>query len=221
MERTIRVTGRGRISVSPDTIRLIIRSTGTYKEYSKALEASVEDTEILRKAVVKAGLRSEDLKTNDFFVNTEYESYREEYDGWSQRLKGYSYHHNMFIMFPKDNDMLGRLLTELSLCGIHAEFEIVYTVRDQEELRNELLRRAVKDSRTKAKILTEASEVSLDEIMSIDYSWQETDFQTTPLRLAKMDMAYRGDTEESGIDLDIEAADITHEDTVTVVWSIK
>ena len=49
MERIIKVTGRGKISVKPDTIQLNINAEGTYKEYVEAVKKSTEDTDWIRK----------------------------------------------------------------------------------------------------------------------------------------------------------------------------
>lgn len=48
MDRIIKVTGKGKISVKPDTIRLNIESEGVYKEYEQAVQKSTEATGILR-----------------------------------------------------------------------------------------------------------------------------------------------------------------------------
>lgn len=40
MKRTIRVTGKGKILVKPDTIRLNIEAEGTYKEYILSVKKS-------------------------------------------------------------------------------------------------------------------------------------------------------------------------------------
>ena len=48
MERTIRVTGKGKISVKPDTIRLIMTVEGTNKVYDKAVKESAEKTEKIK-----------------------------------------------------------------------------------------------------------------------------------------------------------------------------
>ena len=45
MERTIRVTGKGRLSVKPDTIRLIMTIEGMQEEYDMAVAQSAAMTE--------------------------------------------------------------------------------------------------------------------------------------------------------------------------------
>ena len=50
MERIIRVTGKGKISVKPDTIQLNISAEGISKEYAEAVKRSTEDTALIREA---------------------------------------------------------------------------------------------------------------------------------------------------------------------------
>ena len=47
MMRTIKVTGKGKIEVKPDMIRLYVNTEGIYKEYEDTLRRSTEDTELL------------------------------------------------------------------------------------------------------------------------------------------------------------------------------
>ena len=48
MERTIRVTGKGKLSVKPDMIRLRINIEGTYEEYDETLRRSSDCVGILK-----------------------------------------------------------------------------------------------------------------------------------------------------------------------------
>ena len=51
MERTIRVTGKGSLSVRPDTTRLILIMEGIQATYDTALEQSAAMTEELKKCL--------------------------------------------------------------------------------------------------------------------------------------------------------------------------
>ena len=48
MERTIRVTGKGKLSVKSDMIRLRINIEGTYEEYDETLRRSSDCVGILK-----------------------------------------------------------------------------------------------------------------------------------------------------------------------------
>ena len=48
MERTIRVIGKGKLSVKPDTIRLIMTVEGVSEEYDQAVKESADMTNMLK-----------------------------------------------------------------------------------------------------------------------------------------------------------------------------
>ena len=110
MERTIRVTGKGRLSVRPDTTRLILTTEGIQATYDRALEQSAAMTEELKKLFVGLGFQKDDLKTLAFHVSAEYESYQDRDKSWKKRFEGYKYIHRMKVEFPADNKRLGQIL---------------------------------------------------------------------------------------------------------------
>ena len=77
MMRTIKVTGKGKIAVKPDKIRLYVNKEELCKEYEDTLRRSTEDTELLKDLFEKLGFQRKDLKTVYFNVDTEYESYQD------------------------------------------------------------------------------------------------------------------------------------------------
>jgi len=216
--RTIRVTGKGQIKVHPDMTRITLSLEGTHPEYGEALRHSSEDTEQLKNVLSTFGFERSDLKTLNFSVDTQYESYKEK-GAYKQRFIGYRYRHAMKVEFESDNDRLGKILYALSHCSVKPEFRLSYTVKDPEVAKNELLGKAVSDARDKAAVLTNAAGVALKDIQSIDYSWGEIDFEVRPMSRvcvtgAPMEM------EDSSYAMDIEPDDIEVSDTVTVLWEI-
>lgn len=217
MERKIRVTGKGKISIKPDLIRLNIKASDVLKKYEDCINKPSKSIKELRKIIENSGLNPNDLKTTEFSVDTEYKSYYEN-DIYKREFQGYEYVHNLYINFPNDNDLLGKVLYELSKSKTDYEFSINYTVKDIESAKNKLLAKAVEDSKTKASILAKASGVLLGEIISIDYSWDEIEVFSKPIDDFVINKAQ---SFGSKIDIDIEADDINMSDTVTVVWNIK
>lgn len=217
MERKIRVTGKGKIIIKPDLIRLNIKASDVLKKYEDCINKSSKSFKELRKIIENSGLNPNDLKTTEFSVDTEYKSYYEN-DIYKREFQGYKYVHNLYINFPNDNDLLEKVLYELSKSKTDYEFSINYTVKDIESAKNKLLAKAVEDSKTKASILAKASEVLLGEIISIDYSWDEIEVFSKPIDDFVIN---RAQSIENKIDIDIEADDIDLSDTVTIVWKIK
>ena len=217
--RTIRVTGKGQIKVRPDTTQITMSLEGLYKDYNETLRLSSQDTETLKDILSGFGFERSDLKTLNFSVDTEYESYKDRDGSYKQRFTGYRYRHMLKVEFDSDNERLGKILYALANGKVRPEFRISYTVKDPEATKNTLLGKAVKDAREKASVLTEAAGIGLKDIQSIDYSWGEIDFEYRPMDggiLAERCMA----EPTAAYSLDIEPDDIEVSDTVTVVWEI-
>lgn len=221
MERTIRVTGKGRIKVSPDLIRIIITLQDRHADYEEAVKKSAESKELLNGVLAKQGFENKDVKTISFNVRPVHESYQTRDKSWRERLVGYEYTHRMKIEFPVDNARLGKVMYALAHCPGQPEFRIEYTLSDPEAAKNELLAKAVADSAAKAKVLAKAGGVSLGEILNIDYSWGEVEFVSRPVMMESRMMMTQDYCVDESYDIDIEADDIEQEDTVTVVWGIK
>ena len=214
--RTIRVTGKGQIKVKPDTTRITLTLEGKDKEYSEIIHLSTAETELVKDVLEDFGFERSDLKTLNFGVDTEYESYKDRDGSYKQRFVGYSYHHLMKVEFPSDNKRLGKLLYALANGAVRPEFRISFTVSDPEATKNTLLGKAVTDAKEKAEVLAGAAGVTLRDIQSIDYSWGEIDFEYRPMDGAVMAAPMAA----KSYDLDLEPDDIDVSDTVTVVWEI-
>ena len=218
--RTIRVTGKGQIKVKPDLTRITLTLTGLYPEYGEALRNSSEDTEALKELLAGFGFDRADLKTLNFRVDTEYESYKEK-GTYKQRFAGYRFHHIMKIEFASDNERLGKILYALAKSSVNPEFRISYTVSDPEAAKNELLGKAIADSKEKASVLTSAAGVALKDIQSIDYSWGQIDFEVHSMKCMEAPRFVGCAMDESSsFDMNIEPDDIEVSDTVTVIWEI-
>ena len=217
MQRTIRVKGKGKISVKPDMIRLDIIANEVCKEYDEVIEKSALCIKKIKETVERAGLSSKELKTVKFDVDSKYESYRDKNDNYKSRLVGFQYTQKFYIQFPNDNIQLGKILYELSHCDVNVEFSIKHTVKDINSVKNELLAKAVQDSKIKAEILSKASGATLGEIINIDYSWGEIEIYSEPIQ----NYCLAESTISEPYNIDIEAEDIDLQDTVTIVWEIK
>lgn len=220
MDKTMKIKGKGKVSVKPDIIRLNMTMEESYKEYEVTLSQSSETTKILKELFVFLGFKKDDLKTRSFDIDTKYESYKANNQSWKKRLIGYTYTHHMLIEFNADNKKLGEILYTLAHSVITPEISIEYTVSDPEKYKDELLKNAIEDSKHKAEVLANAANVKLGDIVSIDYSWGEISFVSEPIQNFAFASAEQT-TGRTGYDIDIEADDIDVTDTVTVIWNMK
>lgn len=213
------VTGKGRLSLHPDTIVVKFRSSAVYTDYAETIAMASEATKNLKAVIAKAGIDSELLKTRNLEVSPKYKSYYDDKNHMHQKFIGYEYTHSSHIKIDNDNKVLGRLLYEVSTSPLDVNFDISYTVKDIEKAKNDLLREAVKDAKMKAEVLSDVAGVKLKEIKSVDYSWDELEIYSHPLRLEACE--YRSAEPSDSLDIDINAEDIEISDTVSIVWEIN
>ena len=204
MERIIKVTGKGKISIKPDLIRLLINLEDKRETYEETVEQSTLQLEMLRDCFAKLGFERADLKTR----------------AWKQKFIGYKFVHAMKLEFDADNKRLGEVLYALAHAPVSPEFRINYTIKDVEAAKNKLLGKAVADSKEKACVLTEAAGVKLGDIVTIDYSWGDKEFVSEPM-VRNLAAPMMRSAKADSYNIDIEPDDISVTDTVTVVWEIR
>lgn len=220
MERRIRVTGTGNISITPDVVRLKITQRNSFREYHEAIKTSAQDKVALNSILSELKFKEEDLKTVSFDVDKEYEYYTD-YNGDSKkRFIGFKYTHHMKLEFPLDNDLLGRTLYAIARCPGKPDFSIEYTTSDPEGAKNRVLQKAIEDSKRKAELMAKAAGVILGDVITIDYSWGEINFVSRPIRDLCLSDSKAIRTFESP-SINMTPDDIEAEDTVTIIWEIK
>ena len=75
MERTIRVTGKGKLAVKPDLIELTLSIKDIKKEYDELLKRSSSATNEVKELLEKIGFERKNIKTKSFDINIEYDSF--------------------------------------------------------------------------------------------------------------------------------------------------
>ncbi len=220
--RTVRVTGRAVLRVTPDQICIYLTLEGQDQNYELAVEKSAEKTRAVKESLATVGFDSEDIRTTRFSIDPEYEGY-DENGVWKQRFTGYRFNHGLKVLFDADKEKLGQVFSALAHCSAKPEFRVSYRVKDQEKAKSELIAKAVEDAKEKAKVLADASEVSLKEIISIDYSFSTIEMETSMMNYARCETLTAGKLLDSGntqIDIDVDPEDIEITDNVTLVWEI-
>ncbi len=221
MEKTIKVTGKGNLAIKPDQILLKLQLTEVEETYEKAIQASAINVNEVKDILENIGFDRKELRTSFFNIDSEYESYRDDRGNYKSKFIGYRYKQDLNYKFDIDNKLLGKVLYALSKSNCNAKINIVYTIKDTEKAKNDLLKNAIEDSKMKALILTESAGVSLGEIINIDYSWNTIEFYSNPFGSRDLIMYDKCCSSEGSIDVDIEPEDINVNDNVTIIWSIK
>jgi len=217
MDRTLKVIGKGHLSVKPDTIEIAMNINGKTVSYSQAVDEVAFRTNNLKLVISELGVKRDEIKTVSFSINTDYESYKEKGE-YKQRFVGYRYNHRLSIKLPLESNLINQVFDRLRACSSEPEFYINYTVADVEKQKNAVLQQAVIDSQRKASLMATTLGAILGKVQSIDYSWGQIDVYSNMSRsyclnedTVMVDGSFGGDITPEDIDID---------DTVTVIWEL-
>ncbi|WP_346877433.1 SIMPL domain-containing protein [Clostridium sp. UBA5712] len=215
-ERVISVKGKGKASIPPDTIEINMILTTLKPTYEEAMNAASRDLDELRLCLRSAGFDKKEIKTTNFRVDTKYENISDANGNYRRVFVGYEVTNNLRIEFEQNAMMLTRVLNALAGCKSTPEFSIRYKVKDDTEVKDLLLERAVEDARSKAKVMAEAAGVRLGKVLSIDYSGSDIQLYRDIYSINKNLISTGG-----APNIDLQPDDIDVEDTVTVVWRME
>lgn len=218
MVRMITVKGIGRASAKPDYVVLSMSLEAKDLNYENAMELAAAQLEQLRNSLIGIGFEKESVKTTNFNVRTDHAHVKDEYGNYQSVFNGYIVSHALKVEFDFDSRRLADALGTVAACLSNPQLNIAFTVRDATEINEEMLRSATTNAKRKAEILCDASNVTMGQLLSIDYNWSELNiFSRTEYAVAEdcMPMMRRADT------LEIEPDDIEVSDTATFVWEIR
>lgn len=214
-DRIITVKGIGNVTAKPDLIIITMMLENTDYSYSGAMQLASGVIDAIRTALISVGYKKDDLRTTDFNINTDYESYKDTKGNWKQKFNGYKCIHKLKLEFDFDMERLNKALSAIASSGAKPEFEINFSIKDKNAISNQLLQNAVKNASEKAVVLAAAAGLSLGAIQRIDYSWGELRLYSDTKMIEPL-----GCASDAVPAMDIEPEDIKVNDTVTVVWTI-
>ena len=212
MQRTLRITGQGKVAVKPDLILFNFPVSVLNEDYEMALELLNERVSKLRNLVERAGIDIDGLKTTNYRISrdTRYDRDTEEHV-----FIGFRASHDIRLELPFDKKVVGEFIRTLSRHFQELDFRISFTAYQTEDLKRQLIENAIQNARQSAEHIAKASGITLKEILNIDFSFQELYLR-----------------EESIIDSDmiqhdamamaeINPEDIEADKNITVTWRIE
>jgi uncharacterized protein len=215
MERKLQITGKGKLSVPPDTIFLSFTAEAHEWEYEKTVTALNKTVEELRIIIEKEGLERKSLKTKDFGIRKE--------TAWNKKTEkhefnGFKASHSLELELPLEKNTINSLLGQIARQLDSLDFRIAFGVKDTAPHQQQLILQAIARAKEQAALIAGATEVALQEILHIDYSFRELLIRSQrhdyPLYDADITL------EASAPTPDFEPDDIDVTETVTITWRI-
>ena len=219
MERTITVTGNAALSLPVDTVEISLSFENRDPSYESAFTASDESLREIQDSLSLLGIPKEELKTQNFFVNTDYESVRDEDGMYHQVFKGYIIEHSLLLSVPFDTKKLSLVLSKIASLSSAPRLSLRFTVKEKEKYREELLRKVCDDAKEKALVISDQMGVLLDVPTRIDFSGNDLHFYSPTSYNAPMARLMKN--EAKALDMDFAPEDISISQNGVFTWSIR
>ncbi len=206
--RTITVTGTGKVTLTPDIAYISIGVHTEHKDARMAVSTNNTQSANLIAALKKAGVDARDIRTTNFSIYP-----RQNYDD-SGQITGITYIvDNTVYVTVRNLDSIGALLNAAVEAGANSIGGIQFDVADRTAAYQEALKAAVGDARAQADVLAGAAGVSVGEVQQINAS---VGYAQPPAPMA------RGGAEMAlAADVPISAGQMEVTVTVNVVYGIK
>ncbi len=170
MEHVIKVVGYSRLSVEPDGIRIRIKLNHITKEYSEAMEYAEKAQREMAEVIKRANLAESELKTLSWGITAEYSYHTNERNEQVKTFDGYYYKHSFMVELGMDHKTAGRILNEIVQSSLTPEIGLEYMVVNPDRYKDELLERAVADSKHQAEVIARAADTRLGQVVWIQYT---------------------------------------------------
>lgn len=163
MERNLRVVGTATKKCSPDTAKIYMNLEAVGKTADLAKSIFTNKSTLLTNIIKQLGFNPEDLRTENFFVDKNYE-----YTDNKRVQNGYKADCTYSLVIDLDYAVLEQLITSLSQA---LEMRITYDVmlREAEKEEKEVLDLAIQDAKQKAEVVASSCGVKLGDIVGISY----------------------------------------------------
>lgn len=202
-ERTVTVTGTARVRSAPDEA---VVSLGVQTEAQEAAAATRENANRMSaviEALLDAGISRDDIATANLSLYPNYAS-----DG---RTVSSYVAQNSIDVTVRDVPSVGEILDTAVRAGANVTNGITFRLSDENEGREEALRGAVADARSKAEVLADATGTSLGQVVSVQ---EASSGFPPPIFYDEREVA-ADDATTPVIPPDVET-----QVTVTVVWAL-
>lgn len=166
-ERTMIITGKSQLSISPDMVRLSFKILTQETAYSQALDFLSDNANSLIEVLTSNGFKKDEIKTTRYSIHrwTRYQN--------GQELNlGYEGEHQLYVEFKIDNTKINDIIDAITEKVPCVSITISYSCSQLEKHDKKLIQLAIKDAKQKAEFIAKNSDVKLKQIININYSTQ-------------------------------------------------
>ena len=162
--RTISLTGHGEVRMAPDLAIVTIGVMSSAATAREALDANTKAMQAVMAALTGAAIEARDIQTSNFMVSPRYDYGQN--NAQPPKVVGYDVSNNVTVTVRK-LESLGTVLDSVVSAGSNQINGVMFQVSKPETATDGARKLAVADALRKAKVYTDASGVSLGQIISL------------------------------------------------------
>jgi len=210
------ILGIGKIQATADHIIAKITLGGLGNDYNKIVKETNDQTEAIRKTLLKLGLKEHQIVISDFMTrdNAQFRDYDQD-----TANKRFEVVRHVNVKYTFDKDLNSRVIYSLATNEIKPHFKFEFGLSDAKKniLRDELIRKALDDAKNKADLIAGKYGLKLKRILKVKYGNTTID---PDLRGNSVDLVgeslqpYYTETKEDSPEFD-------YMETVLVIWEFE
>lgn len=206
-QRTITVTGTGKVTLTPDIAYISIGVQTQDASAKTAVASNNTQAQAVVKTIKGFGVADKDIQTTNFSIYPQ-----QQYDN-NGKVTGTTYIvNNTVYVTVRDLTKLGDMLDSTVSSGANYINSIQFDVADKTDALSQARQAAVDDAKKQADELTKATGVTLGDVQTISYT-DSTPPVETPLRAAT---ALGG-----GSSVPVQSGSMQIQTTVSIVYALK
>lgn len=208
----LEVQGQGSMLVQPDQTAVRIQVQGTNTEAGRAVQLTTEKVEQLLKQLQEAGFKKDEIKTSSFYLH--------ENNQWlndKMVRQGYTASQTIEVKFPLDPNRMTKITNVFAQTqeGVTFQFAFGLSEKLRQQVKEELIRKALQDAREKAAVIARSANIRLGSIRKIDYGAAAL----TPYGPVAMQESAMMDKRAQFPQTEIQEIELS--DHILVVWSLE
>ena len=194
---TISIDASSTSTTAPDQATLVIGITNHADTAQEAQQANAEIASTITTNLHNLGLSSEQIKTRNYNFHPTYNNQQNH----ENELTGYTVDNTVYVTL-NDVTVVGNVIDTALSSGANKINSISFSIRNPNKLKEQALRQAIKDARTKADIIADALGKQIIGIQSVSESGGSYQPRFNELMLAKANISASTPIEPGTIDVE-------------------
>ncbi|MBO5371533.1 MAG: SIMPL domain-containing protein [Lachnospiraceae bacterium] len=170
MKSSIKIMGFARGKVKANIVKFKMDINGRCDIYKDAVEQSLNRSAAMLVVLKGLGIEEENIIARKYEISRMTKTLWKQGDETEEFL-GYGYTRRIEVKFPAETENLEFIASKILQCGVADKFYVEFYAENKKSEENELLKLAIKDSKEKAKIAAEQLNVTLGDMVQVEFEW--------------------------------------------------